>query len=73
MLEGFLTTLQQQRNAGFTCKEGTSLRIAQRLSTAIHVANARAVLKRLSQQAPGRREAFDLEAADSDSDGEESL
>ena len=61
---------KQQVSAGFTCKEGTSLRIAQRISTALQVANARAILKRLSQGAGECVDVFDLEAADAPTDDE---
>ena len=43
------TIAKQQKTAGSHCKEGNSLRIAQRISTAIHMANARALLKRMPQ------------------------
>ena len=39
---------KQQTNSGMRCREGTSMRIAQRISTAIHMANSRAILTRLS-------------------------
>ena len=59
---------KQQKSAGILCKEGVSLKIAQRLSTAIHMANSRAVLKRLSTGMPSAPTVLDLEAADVDSD-----
>ena len=38
---------KQQSSAGDYCKEGTGLRLAQRLSTSLHRENARAILKRV--------------------------
>ena len=58
---------KQQSVAGVFCKEGASLRIAQRISTALHRANARAILKRLAG-APSRPEFTELGP---DSDGED--
>lgn len=56
---------RQQRSAGLNCKEGTGMRIAQRISTAIQLANSRAVLKRLGQ-CQFATPVLDLEAADFD-------
>ena len=61
---------KQQASAGLSCKEGLGMRIAQRISTAIHVANSRAILKRLWQGMPEPK-VFDLEAADALTDSED--
>ena len=55
---------KQHTAVGSFCKEGNSMRIAQRLSTAIHVANARAILKRMDQRADPGPDLWDLEAAE---------
>ena len=57
---------RQQKSSGMSCKEGLGMRIAQRLSTAIQVANARAVFKRLGPMTTGASLVADLEAADFD-------
>ena len=44
---------KQQTSTGFRCREGNSIRIAQRLSTAIRMANLRAILKHLPAQVMG--------------------
>ena len=44
------------------------MRIVQRISVAIHMANARAILKRLQAAEPPSSGLFDLEAADMDMD-----
>ena len=54
---------KRQASSGFRCREGNSLRIAQRVSTAIHMANSRAILKRLPSTSP-RMRVPDLGAAD---------
>ena len=61
---------KQQISAGFSCKEGPSMRIAQRISTAIHLANARAIQRRLWQDETELTQAFDLEAADASREDE---
>ena len=38
---------KQQANVGDFCKEGTGVRLAQRLSTSLHRENSRAILKRV--------------------------
>jgi len=57
---------KQQVSAGFRCREGNALRIAQRLSTAIQMANSRAVLKRLPQLGNGGIPIADLADVDED-------
>ena len=42
---GFLAS--QQKTAGEWCREGTPIRMAQRISTTLQRANARAILRRL--------------------------
>ena len=59
---------KQQNSSGFRCKEGSIMRIAQRISSAIHMANSRAILKRLWPEESCGNEAIDLEAADADED-----
>ena len=56
----FAEIAKQQSSSGFRCREGNSLRIAQRLSTAIHMANARAILKRLPKLSKCGPQVFDL-------------
>ena len=60
---------KQQLASGGACKDGHSLRVAQRLSTAIHMATSRAILKRL-WQADVEADVFDLEAADATTEDE---
>ena len=55
---------KQQTSSGYRCQEGNSLRIAQRISTAIHMANSRAILKRLAMRSKCVPQIFDLAAAD---------
>jgi len=57
---------KQQKTAGLFYKEGASLRLAQRISTALHMANSRAILKRLAR-APNRPGFAEL-SAESDSE-----
>ena len=57
---------KQQVSAGFRGREGNAFRIAQRLSTAIQMANSQAVLKRLPQPANGCVPIVDLADADED-------
>ena len=54
----------QQVAAGLQIRQGASTRIAQRVSTAIHMANARAVLKRLIRNGGEPNHTYDMEAAD---------
>ena len=58
---------KQQQSAGLSFKEGTGMRIAQRVSTAIQLANSRAILKRLGQRMDSSP-VLDLEAADNKMD-----
>ena len=62
---GFLAT--QQKAAGDWCREGTALRMAQRIATTLQRENARAVLRRLSATTASLAEAdLDLAYADED-------
>ena len=54
---------KQQTNSGMRCREGTSMRIAQRISTAIHMANSRAILTRLSPNNGTSHAPLDLDPA----------
>ena len=56
----------QQRAAGEWCREGTSARMAQRISTTLQRANARAILRRLSAPATAAEVGMDLEQAFAD-------
>ena len=59
---------KKHQDSGYWHRGGCSLRIAQRLSTAVHAANARAVIKRLSQNQEAPAQVADLEAADDELD-----
>ena len=56
--------------SGCRSKEVAGLRIAQRISSAIHMANSRAILKRLWPRDVEGPSIIDLEAADATSDVE---
>ena len=57
---------KQQSCAGSFCREGTALRLAQRISTSLHRENARATMKRLWQKAYEGPQVHDMSAEDSD-------